>query len=252
MQVVPVLDLLGGHAVHAVAGKRDTYAPVQSRLTPSSTPVDLARALRSGFELDRIYMADLDSLQHAADPSLSVYRELAADGFSLLVDAGVRCRKRALELVDSGVSEVIVALETLKSPGEIGEVLAAVGPNRTVFSVDLQGGQLLGGPVEWRSLQPIDLIDRVIRCGVTRLLLLDLAAVGTSEGWPLGPLTEEARQAHGPVRIISGGGVRDPKDLVTLRDAGVDDALVATALHTGRISVEDVHRITPPEPTPEN
>jgi phosphoribosylformimino-5-aminoimidazole carboxamide ribotide isomerase len=252
MQVLPVLDLLDGHAVHAVAGKRATYAPVKSKLTSSSRPIDLARAMRQRLELDHFYIADLDALQHRSGPALSIYAELAADGFKLVLDAAVRHRDRALELTESGVSEIIVALETLENPNDIDDVLEAIGRDRTVFSVDLQGGKPLGGPSAWQSLTPFEIVERVVECGVTRLLLLDLAAVGTSGGWPLRPLAERTLSEFGAVSLISGGGVRGPDDLEDLRDAGVSAALVATALHTESIGLDDLRRVCEREASPEN
>ena len=46
MRIVPVLDLKGGVAVHAVRGERQSYAPVRSVLSPSADPVALARAFQ--------------------------------------------------------------------------------------------------------------------------------------------------------------------------------------------------------------
>jgi uncharacterized protein related to proFAR isomerase len=37
------------------------------------------------------------------------------------------------------------------------------------------------------------------------------------------------------VELVAGGGVRDRADLDALADAGADAALVATALHEGRV-----------------
>jgi len=40
------------------------------------------------------------------------------------------------------------------------------------------------------------------------------------------------------VDVYVGGGVRDIKDLMELKDVGVCGVLVATALHSGKISLE--------------
>ena len=47
MQIIPVLDLMHGCVVHAVKGQRDRYKPVQSILTASSAPLDVARCLQA-------------------------------------------------------------------------------------------------------------------------------------------------------------------------------------------------------------
>ena len=45
MKILPVIDLMGGQVVRGVAGRRDQYRPVVSRLTPSSAPLDVAGQL---------------------------------------------------------------------------------------------------------------------------------------------------------------------------------------------------------------
>ena len=42
--------------------------------------------------------------------------------------------------------------------------------------------------------------------------------------------------------VYVGGGVRDVKDLVELKDLGVFGVLVATALHSGKISLKELGR----------
>ena len=42
--------------------------------------------------------------------------------------------------------------------------------------------------------------------------------------------------------VFVGGGVRDINDLVELKDLGVSGVLVATALHSGKISVEELKK----------
>jgi len=238
--VLPVLDLLNGEVVHAVAGERSKYGPVRSRLTRSSRPLDVARALRDRLELDQFYLADLDALQHGRSPDFEVFSQLTDDGFRLLVDAGARKAEDARALLESGVAAVIVALETLESPDDVTAVLEEIGADCTVFSLDLQGGRPLGGPTEWRGLAPLEIARRVLELFVTRLLVLDLSAVGTSSGWPLHGLVEGILSQNPAVEITSGGGIRSLADLEALRVSGVSAALVATALHSEAIGREEL------------
>jgi phosphoribosylformimino-5-aminoimidazole carboxamide ribotide isomerase len=43
--------------------------------------------------------------------------------------------------------------------------------------------------------------------------------------------------------IVAGGGVRGVPDLEALANAGCDAALVASALHDGRLTPHDIRRI---------
>ena len=62
MRVIPVIDLKGGLAVHAVRGDRERYRPLRSRIAEGSDPVDLTHAVRERFGLDELYVADLDAI----------------------------------------------------------------------------------------------------------------------------------------------------------------------------------------------
>ena len=72
-QVIPVIDLLNGRAVHAVGGRRAHYQPIQSILHASSDPIPLARALRDSLGLQTLYLADLDAIG-GCPPRVDVYR----------------------------------------------------------------------------------------------------------------------------------------------------------------------------------
>ena len=93
----------------------------------------------------------------------------------------------------------------------------------------------------WRSADPIEIAGYVVAQGISRLIVLDLADVGMSGGTRTLAICRRLRQQFGStVEITAGGGVRDTRDLAALQDAGCDAALVASALHDGRLSREDL------------
>jgi phosphoribosylformimino-5-aminoimidazole carboxamide ribotide isomerase len=71
------------------------------------------------------------------------------------------------------------------------------------------------------------------------VIVLDLARVGTGAGVDLA-LMRRVRAAAPHAALFAGGGVRGPDDLSRLADAGCDGALVATALHDGRLGAREV------------
>jgi phosphoribosylformimino-5-aminoimidazole carboxamide ribotide isomerase len=81
--------------------------------------------------------------------------------------------------------------------------------------------------------------------GVSTLLLLDLGRIGTGCGVDLG-LVETVRRRFPGVRLLAGGGVLTRKDLDRMRDAGCDGALIASAIHTGRVSAADLAELAGP------
>lgn len=245
MEILPVLDVQKGVVVHAVAGERASYRPLSSRWTPSTQPLEVARALRQRFGFESFYLADLDALQGAGEPSWPLYRSLAGDGFRLLVDAGVRAEPMARRMAAAPVHSVAVALETLSRPEDLPDILQALGSERLVFSLDLKRGRAFGGPEEWRGREAAAIAREVLDAGVRRLIVLDLAAVGTGTGCPTQPLVRQIKSEFPEVKVITGGGVRGVEDLRALRRAGADAALVSTALHQGVIDREDLESLSP-------
>lgn len=230
-----MIDLLGGAAVRAVGGRRSEYRPLTgSRLTPSCDPATVAAALRRCVGHSGMYLADLDALA-GRTPAFGLYTGLAAAGHELMIDAGVRSAAEALAVAGAGAAAVVAGLETVPSPAALAGILAALGPQRLVFSVDLRAGQPLGDRVAWGT-DPSAIAGTACEVGVRRILLLDLARVGTGAGVGTEPLLRQLRSDAGPgTEILVGGGVADRGDLDRLAAAGADGALVATALHDGRL-----------------
>jgi phosphoribosylformimino-5-aminoimidazole carboxamide ribotide isomerase len=248
MQIIPVLDLAGGLAVHAQAGERARYAPLKSELVPDriGDALALLRAFHGRLDVHECYIADLDAIQGGAIQR-ALLRELAEfhTGFSgaLMVDAGASLPGDALEVLSCGASQVVVGLESLHAFADLAAVLRVVGHSRVVFSLDLR----LGSPILHPAMQDatgagpdaVSLADQAVATGAVTLLLLDLGRVGTGCGVDLG-LLETLRRRFAHIRLLAGGGVLTRGDLERMRDTGCDGALVASAIHTGRVTSADL------------
>jgi phosphoribosylformimino-5-aminoimidazole carboxamide ribotide isomerase len=236
MRVVAVLDLMGGKVVRGVGGRRAEYRPVVSRLTSSCDPLEVAGAFRQQLSLEELYLADLDAIAGAL-PALTLFERLTREGFTIWVDAGLRRAAEAESLITAGVARVVAGLETLAEPEELTSLCQSFG-DRVVFSLDLKSGLPLGSST-WPA-EPRDVAKTAVACGDRRLLLLDLARVGEGQGTGTEDLYRELRQTHPGIEISAGGGVRGVEDLRRLAGCGVAAVLVASALHDGRLTREDL------------
>jgi phosphoribosylformimino-5-aminoimidazole carboxamide ribotide isomerase len=242
MRIVPVLDLKGGVAVHAVRGQRDGYAPVQSTLTASADPVELARAFRTALRVDACYVADLDAITGRGDHGPAI-RTIAGLGLTVWLDAGVATAADAERAIGQEAGRVIVGTETLADVKELPAIVAAArrADADAVLSLDLKDGRLLGRSPAVASLDPIEVASIAWAAGIHAFIVLDLARVGAGSGVATGA-AGRLRQALPGAEIAVGGGVRNASDLRELDRAGFDAALVATALHTGAITAGDLPR----------
>jgi phosphoribosylformimino-5-aminoimidazole carboxamide ribotide isomerase len=244
MDILPVLDVLNGVVVRGVAGKREEYRPVVSRLADSPDVLSVASAFRDQLGLTRVYLADLDAILYQRQ-NRNLYAALAEDGFELLVDAGLRNVESAESVLAAGATRAIAGLETWSRPDELAQLCRTVGSDRVTFSLDLKQSRPLGDVSAWRTADPLTIARRAIEAGIEEVIVLDLAQVGMGHGVTTTTVCQQLLDGYPGVRVLTGGGVRDPRDLESLAAAGISGVLVASAFHDGRLTRKDIARYSP-------
>ena len=239
MKIVPVIDILGGVAVHAIRGERSEYEPLKSVLCPSTDPLDIAMAFKKlGF--NEIYLADLDGII-TGHPNFSVMRQIVeTTKLSLMVDAGITDVEEAKKLLNNHVSKVIIGTETLPSMNFVRETVATLGKEQIIVSLDLKGERVLGKLGSGQPNNPLYALKEILKTSINQIIVLDLARVGSGEGVNM-PLLQKIMKNLG-VEVFVGGGVRGMADLKDLANVGVFGVLVATALHSGKITVKEIEQ----------
>ncbi len=241
MELIPVVDLKGGRAVHARRGQRASYAPVTGIFGSGDDAAALVRALRGALGVRRLYVADLDALAGARAPDPAI-AELAALGLELWVDAGVSSADAAEAVLAAGAARAIVALETLPSLASLREIVKRLGAARVAFSLDLRNGRPIAAEIALARTDPVAIAREAARAGCDTILAIDVARVGSAAG-PDNPLLRRLRAGLPGANLVAGGGVRDIADVERLAALGCSGALVATAFHTGRLGRADVERV---------
>lgn len=230
MDIIPVIDLMHGQVVHARRGERERYAPVQSTLCASSAALDVIDAMLALYPFARIYIADIDAIQRR--------------GHHRQIIEKIRMRYPQLEIwLDAGIAQVselapwqaldvtcIVGSESLGSVDDYRELRERCG-ERAVLSLDFtpQGYRgpeaLLGEPELWPN----------------QVIAMTLAQVGSDAGPDQALLARI--QAAARREVYAAGGVRDIHDLRQLHALGISGALVASALHAGRLTPADIETL---------
>jgi len=236
LKVIPVIDVLNGVAVHAVRGVRSEYKPLKSILTDSSEPVEVARTFKSlGF--GEVYVADLDAIIDCSEDFGVLKNMVNQTELKLMVDAGVTSTARAEKLLENGVNKIVVGTETLLNKSFVAEAIKRFGSDRIILSLDLKAGKILTKAGFEGPSEPFKLLQEFKAKGLSQVIVLDLTKVGSGEGVDAGFLKKVIAEG---LEVYVGGGVRDIKDILMLEALGVSGALVATALHTGKIAVSDL------------
>jgi phosphoribosylformimino-5-aminoimidazole carboxamide ribotide isomerase len=232
MEIIPVLDLKGGVVVRARMGERHLYAPIVTPLAATSDPLDVARGLLGVHPFTTLYVADLDAIEGKGDNGTALRRIThGCPGVSLWVDNGIAAAAAAARWLDAGLGSLVLGSETQR---DASLVRALAGDDRIILSLDFRGdtfqgpSTILDDPAAWPA----------------RVIAMTLARVGSGAGPDLDRLAAVRRSALGR-RIYAAGGVRDAADLAALARAGIAGALVATAMHDGRLGRAELEAITP-------
>ena len=236
-RLVGVIDLRHGQAVHARAGRRDTYAPVTSLAGREIRPGDalaLADFYARALGLDDVYAADLDAITGHAWQEETI-RAVASTVPRLWLDAAITTAEHAQRALALGAALVVVGLETLPSYAALQRICASATPERVALSLDVRDGITLTAHGEIQPGTPASVVAaRAAGAGVRTVIVIDLARVGVGRGCNLETIVA-VRKAAPEVTLLAGGGVRDEADLQQLVAAGCDGALVATALLSGAL-----------------
>ena len=227
MEIIPVIDVMGGVVVRARMGQRDQYRPIATPLAPTSDPVDVARGLLSVHPFRTLYIADLDAIAGRED-NRAVLMRLKGEfpRLTLWVDNGICERGSAQSWLEAGWGKLVLGSETQVDAALVRHF---AGGTRVALSLDFRGPSFQGPP---------ELLDDT-DCWPQTVIAMTLARVGSGAGPDLERLGGVRAAAPGR-RVYAAGGVRDIDDLITLKRAGIAGALVASCLHDGRLRGSDI------------
>ena len=242
MDVIPAIDLLGGHCVRLHQGD---YSQVT---TFSQDP--LSQALewqRQGAP--RLHLVDLDGARRGETVNDAAVRSITeALSIPVQLGGGVRTPERAEELLQLGLDRVILGTLAVDDPATVCR-LAERHPGRIVVGIDARDGWVATrGWLETSALEATEMARRLEGSGVAALITTDIATDGTLSGPNLPFLRAMATASSLPV-IASGGvgSLSDLLSLLTLAPLGVQGVILGRALYEGLVALPEALQAIGPE-----
>ncbi|HYE35993.1 HisA/HisF-related TIM barrel protein [Methylocaldum sp.] len=229
MELIPVIDIMSGVAVHAKEGRREHYRPLQSVLCSTAEPNSVMRGLLRLHPFKRIYVADLDALMDKgsqADLLLDLLRTFPEVEF--WIDQGLPRHDKIPSFPSENNARMVVGSESLSE--ESVPLLASLRSG-FVLSLDFLDERLLGAKqlLDSPELWPESVI------------LMSLSHVGSTTGPDFDRLEVFSRK-HSHRRFIAAGGIRNEQDLRRLKAMGAAGVLIASALHSGIVDSRMIER----------
>jgi phosphoribosylformimino-5-aminoimidazole carboxamide ribotide isomerase len=228
MQIIPVIDLKNGIVVHAKHGNRDDYAPLKSALCKSSDIFDVIDAFWALFHFPTMYIADLNAIKRQGHNSVLLNDVLIAfPNIMFWIDGGYPLSNGDFQRLPN--YRPVLGSESFHD-GNISEIKKFKG--NCILSLDYSAAGKMGALTLFsnQDLWPENII------------IMNLPNVGSNLGPNLDCLSAY-RQHYPQQNFIAAGGIRDSQDLKLLSQMGINQALVATALHTGKISPDNIAQL---------
>lgn len=244
MEIIPVIDLLNGSVVQARRGDRQHYPPIRSSLCKGSEPLAIVQALLELYPFKQLYIADIDAIQKRGN-----HRRIIEE---------IRARYPLLQIwLDAGIGSVedlsawnglavrwVIGSESLRTMDDYTNLMRQCEENNDgennseenhILSLDFTVAGYQG---------PAELL-RISAQWPARVITMTLGHVGSNLG-PDFQLLKELINNKTTHKIYAAGGVRHMADIQRLSEAGVDGALIASALHTQQITAAELNRILSP------
>jgi phosphoribosylformimino-5-aminoimidazole carboxamide ribotide isomerase len=239
MILIPAIDLRNGRCVRLLQG--DFGAETRYDHEPGEL---LARY--SGLGASWLHVVDLDGARDGSLFNRSIIVALSAQRTTRLqAGGGVRSAATIEDLLQQGVSRVVVGSLAIERPEEVSEWLGLYGPERICLAFDVRLDACGVPRVRtrgWTEATAISLWDAVGRFPAKRIkhvLCTDIERDGALTG-PNVALYREAVSRFPQLAWQASGGVRDATDLAMLARTGVAAAVSGKALLEQRITSEEL------------
>ncbi len=225
MKIIPVIDLKDGVVVHARQGMREQYQPISTDLCQSSDIYKVIEAFLGAYDFDTIYIADLNAItRQGGHESLIADLLTAFPHITFWIDSGYQRFKEY-------PGNLIPVLGSESYRDETISELKAFNKH-FILSLDYSKSGKLGA----RSLfSGQDLWPDTI-------IIMTLNRVGSNRGPDLEKLHWFCGQ-YPNKHFVAAGGIRNADDLQALKRVGIQQALIASALHSGAIRREDLNNL---------
>ncbi|MFZ2725825.1 MAG: HisA/HisF-related TIM barrel protein [Methylococcaceae bacterium] len=225
MNIIPVIDLKNGQVVHAQQGNRQHYQPINSPLCQSANIHEVLKAFLSVYEFTNFYIADLNAItgQGNHDELITQLVEHYPQ-FNFWVDKGY-------QHYSHHASNYYPVLGSECYQDSDIDVIKAFN-KRFILSLDYNASGQLGSQ---RLFNDSSLWSETV-------IIMSLYRVGSFQGADIEKLSAFCK--HYPEKkFVAAGGIRDSNDLAQLKAIGINQALIASALHSKAIQREQIESL---------
>jgi phosphoribosylformimino-5-aminoimidazole carboxamide ribotide isomerase len=235
VQILPAIDLRGGHCVRLRQGD------YTQETVFGNDPVAMARRwVDQGATF--LHIVDLDGAKVGHPVNEAAIRAMVeVVGVPCQLGGGLRTAEHIAAALDWGVARVVVGTRALKEPAWL-EQMSRRFPRRVVLGIDARDGRVAtDGWLELSTCEAVELARRCADWPLAALVYTDIRRDGMLEGPNLEALAEMARAVNLPV--IASGGVTTLDDIRRLLPLRLAGCIIGRALYEGKLNLVEAIQI---------
>jgi cyclase len=235
-RIIPCLDMHNGRVVKGVNFVN---------LTDAGDPIELAQ-FYSSENADEIVFLDISTTTEGRKTMIDVISRAADQVFiPVIVGGGINEIDDIIALMNAGADKISINTAAFKNPDLIKQAAQKFGSESVIVAIDVKknlqgvyetyinGGNLNTGidAVEWAK--------KAVKMGAGELLVTNIAADGTKQGYDIELLRLINDAVNVPV-IASGGAGELEHFKQALTDGKCDAVLAASLFHFGVFTISQV------------
>lgn len=239
MNVIPAIDLKDGNCVRLYKGDFEQSTEY------SNDPVAVAQRFADLRSTD-LHIVDLDGARSGTQENRSIISTIATESqLSIQLGGGIRDFDTVNRWLTSGVNRCVIGSLTITEPDAVKSWLVRLGPDKIVLALDVninEDGTPLITTHGWTrpsNTSVYECIEGYLEVGLKHVLCTDVSRDGAMAGPNVG-LYENIMLRYPQLQLQASGGVRDIRDLETLRNHGIPAAITGRAILDGKITASEM------------
>jgi len=233
MKIIPAIDLMNGQVVRLYKGD-----PKQKTVY-SDDPVEIARKWQANGA-DMLHLVDLDATLEVGS-NMPIIKKIL-DEISIPVEVAGGLRNKSLIYDVAKISDrIVVGTLAFKDKALLEKILADLGPEKVVISVDHKDGQIvIHGWQDGTGIHLISAIKKFLDMGFTEFLLTNVNRDGTLQGPDL-EFLEQACSLN--ANVIASGGISNVHDVVCVKEKNAFGVILGKALYENKITIQEAKSV---------
>ena len=230
MIILPAIDIIDGKPVRLYQGDYSKKEVVAEDILETAMSFQKLGA-------EYVHLVDLDGAKKGRLINKKIILNLAKELTTPIeVGGGIRNYKEVEELINHGVSRVIIGTAALEDKEFVSGIVRDFG-DKIAVGVDCKKGYICTkGWLEESNVHYIEFCKSMENIGVKNIILTDISKDGTLEGTNISMVKQ--LKEYVSVNIIASGGVRDYYDIRKLNDLDIYGVIIGKALYSGNIDLK--------------